>query len=267
MKTKIIGLLIILFCLITLSVYLIINSAAYLAWSEYKVPEYTVGGIDDETTYQFNPSTILPALENGEVDLFTLSANSLFQNSDANVIISDYGWEDEDFWEVANALHQFTWKQPLKNWLLYSATYYVARQLDGPDIIYYAYYIFFIRKDSQYIVHAITIDLISEEATIGSAIYHDESKWRNFEINSLEVQTVNDAISIADMNTEIKTCEMFRDRCQIRAWLSPSLYEYDRLFSLPLYRYEWNWKLSYYDQLGRNIFTIRVDPTTGEMMP
>ncbi len=243
------------------TVYKIVDSAWYLNFSEYTVPGYPVGGSDKQTIYEINPQNILSQLGNNELNVFITkpltSENSLpvWQNQTFN-------WNQEDYLRIANALHETVWNENLDGWLLERATFYGYKH-DINSGIEYAHFIFYKHQDDVYTIHALTIKPLYNEVIAGEGIYNDIGNWRGFDLQSLKINSANQALIIADQSGGEKACSNIKKVCGIGIWLTPYLDEFKKILSLPIYRYGWKWSVSYYDEYNHTIFRVDINPYDG----
>lgn len=68
--------------------------------------------------YEIDPNTILADLDRGEANLFS----PMLATPDGPTSLSSgsFPWHQKDYLKIANALHQFVWKEPTNKWNLYS---------------------------------------------------------------------------------------------------------------------------------------------------
>jgi hypothetical protein len=241
--------------LVVVILIIIVNNALYLNLSPYKVPNFPVGGFEKQVTYAIDPATILTSLDRGETDLFMPISH---KSVDSQLPV----WNQQDHLRIANALHQFVWKESLEDWDLYDATFWVTQRADKFVGIDNAYLVYFRHKDNGYIVHSISIDLIGAEVQTGESLYQVQG-WKGFKLSELTINSVDQILAISAENSGRDACSAEKNECRIRVSLGSYLAAYDFL-SIPLYRYEWNWAISYYDKNGDTIFRMTVDPNSGK---
>lgn len=250
--------------LVVFGIYIILENATYLDWGEYKVPEYPVGGSDSVSIYTINSQTILSSLEAGSKSIFTQRPLVV----EDSTMIWQYGsltWKQDDYINIATRFHQFVWGETLEDWLVYNATFYIYNY-PKPGGIEYAHLVFYKRQNNEYIVHTITIKPLYNQIIAGSAIYHDEDKWRGFDLNKLAIRNVDDALLIADENGGHELCRDNKSHCSVGIWLDSTLNESNIWGLIPLYTYEWSWNVTYYDESQNHIFDIKIDPFTGKII-
>lgn len=247
--------------LIIVVTYITLDKALYLEWSEYKIPEYPVGGSDNEVIYKFDSQTILASLEKSQENIFT-PAPTGFESISTIWPYGSFAWNQEDHFKIANAIHQLVWGETLENWLVYNATFYIFKY-PFPGGIEYSHFVFYTHQNNEYTVHAITIKPLYDQVIIGQAVYHDKNNWRGFDLQNLAVKNVDSAILIAEQNGASGLCPVDANQCEIGFWLTPSLDEDRNFLIFPIYRYEWKWGVTYYDMSQHRIFDIDIDPYTG----
>jgi len=242
--------------------YIIIKDALYLGWSQYKIPGYPVGGSENEIIYAIDPKSILTSLDRGETEVFLPAPLESGEYTPPIWTPGAFAWNQEDHLKVANALHQFTWKASLEDWDLYDATFWVSPRADNSYGIDYAYFVFFRHKDNEYIVHTLSIDLLYGETRTGEGLYHDKG-WKGFRLSELKINSADQALLISAENGGQEACLALKSECHMRVSLGSYLAVYPFL-SIPFYRYEWKWIVNYYDEGGDTIFSMSIDPYSGE---
>jgi hypothetical protein len=261
MNKKIVRYLIVFFTLSIFTAYKIVDSAWYLKFSEYTVPGYPVGGSDNETIYEINPQNILSFLENDEFNVFTLKPSAP-ENSLPVWENQTFNWNQDDYLRIANALHETVWKEALDGWSLKSATFHgYKREVNSG--FEYAHFVFYKHQNDVYTVHTLTIKPLFNEVIAGEGIYNDAGNWRGFDLKNLKVKSANQALSIADQSGGEKACSNIKKVCGIGIWLTSYLDEFKKILSLPIYRYDWKWSVSYYDEYNHTIFSVDINPYDG----
>jgi hypothetical protein len=249
--------------ILTLLVYIYVDKALYLKYSEYKVPNYSVAGREDsEDTYLIDVNTILDTLDSEQGNIFTpitVSGNDDVQPSSLPVTFS---WKQSDYIKIANALSRYVWGESLDNWNLEFAKFLISR-VGNSFRIEYVLFTFFKRENDKYIIHEITIDARHGKVVTGENIYHDAEKWKSLDFDELTISDVSQVISVAEANGGESVCLALKNKCSIAVWLNSNLYEYKRFLWLPIYRYESRWIVGYYDENGKPIFDATIDPYSG----
>lgn len=249
--------------ILILLVYIYVDKALYLKWSEYKAPDYSVMGSEDsEVTYLIDVNTILDSLPYEKGSIFTsVSASSNEEGHPLSLPVT-FSWRQSDYIKIANALSMYVWGESLDNWNLEFAKFSISK-VDNSFRIEYVLFTFFKRENDKYIIHEITIDAPQGKVITGENIYHDAGKWKSLDFDELPINDVSQVISIAEANGGESVCLAVKNKCNIGVWLNSNLYEYSRLFWVPIYRYESRWIVGYYDENGKPILDATIDPFTG----
>jgi len=253
----------IVLAIFTLLVYIYVDKALYLKWSEYKALDHSVRGSEDsEVTYLIDVNTILNSLRSEKGNVFTPVSASSNEDGHPPSLPVTFSWKQSDYIKIANALSQYVWGESLGNWNLKFAKFLISK-VDNSFRIEYALFTFFKRENDKYIIHEITIDALEGKVITGENLYHDADKWKSLDFDELKISDVSQVVSIAEANGGEDVCSSIKNKCDIGVWLNSNLYEYSRLLWLPIYRYESRWIVSYYDENGKPIFDATIDPFTG----
>jgi hypothetical protein len=236
---KYISIVLVIFILL---IYIYVDKALYLKWSEYKVPSYLVRGNEDsESTYLIDVNTVLDSLRSEKGNVFTPVSTSN-EDSLPSPLPDTFSWSQADYKKIANALSQYVWKESLDDWHLYFAKFMISR-FDNSFRIEYALFTFYKRGNDGYIIHEITIDTPQGKVITGENLYHDTGKWKSLDFDELTISDISQVIIIAEANGGESACSSVKNKCNIGIWLSSYLYEYSRLLSLPLYQRESGWRV------------------------
>lgn len=246
-----------------LLVYIYVDKALYLELSEYKTPDYSVTGSEDsEVTHLIDVNTILDALHSEKGNVFTPISISGNEDGHPPSLPVTFSWKQSDYITIANALSQYAWEESLDNWNLKFAKFLISK-VDNSFRIEYALFTFFKRENDKYIIHEITIDAPQGKVKTGENVYYDAENWKSLDFDELTISDIDQVISIANANGGESVCLAVKNKCNIAIWLNSNLYKYSRLLWLPIYRYESRWIVGYYDENGKPIFDVTIDPFTG----
>jgi hypothetical protein len=159
--------------------------------------------------YQIDPETILSKLEQGKTDVFV----PLLEDPDMAEPLNDvpYSWTQADFLEVASALGQMAWDDPmdLDNWSVYFVLFVGSCQddpmgFDNADITYFKA----IELDGEkvYTTRKIEIDPDYNLVRWGNEAIYPQSvgNWKGVDLAGAKI-TADDALRIAEENDGIRS--------------------------------------------------------------
>jgi hypothetical protein len=155
--------------------------------------------------YQFDPKTILAALDQGKTNVFTALSEDDLNDADDEYI--DIAWTQSDFLRVANALSQKVWNEPLdlERWDIYFilASGNCSENFSGFNHFYFTYYkTIETGWDNIYIARHISL-----RPSVGTARWAGNGEfstpvifsWKNTELTKFKI-TAEQAVQIADEN-------------------------------------------------------------------
>lgn len=202
--------------------------------------------------YKINPETIVASLGRGEKDVFMPQ----LAPSDAYTSVSEGSipWQQSDYFKIANALHQFVWKETTDNWHLYRMKFTTSCKdnLIGFGIGDFVYYkpIFTQQGHLRYTAREMIIHPLDSNVTWGGGTNfpHPLFGWKSVNLSKLKV-VAEDALKIAEENGGKASRLSVQDECTI--YLNLSGYS--------------GWSVAYHGAGDRLIFMIQIDPYTGNI--
>ncbi len=149
--------------------------------------------------YDINPEIILAALEQGEADVF----KPIFATPESYTYLppGSFPWHQSDYLKIAHALHQYTWKENLDDWRLYSMDFFRGCQ-DNPYGFDSGEFIYFKVSNVRLDYVARILDIYPTGGTDGGASWAEASYprsifgWKSIDLEKLEV-TADDCLQIA----------------------------------------------------------------------
>lgn len=234
---------------------------ATVVWNTYE-PEYHEGVLYDLITYTFDPQTILSSLERGELSVFMPTSPQSEEDWPLLWLPASFSWNQEDYLKVADALHQFVWKEPLDDWHLVRAYFRILQCQDLSGAIDYAALSFYQRQGDLYVVHGMRIDPLRGTVTAGNDNYRYSGIWKNIDLNRIVVNSADVALRMAESNGGQEARLAVENECHIGIYFAPYVSEYNFL-TRPFNRYDWGWDVFYEDKSLNFIFEITIDPYTG----
>jgi len=225
-------------------------------------PKYPTGEIiDNLVVYQIDPETILTSLEEGNSSVFLpATKNPIYEDVAPLTPISFFRWSQEDSLQVANALHQFVWGEPLNDWRLYSAGFTIPQCKDITKINGAGFRHYQRQKDWYFVVHDINIDLEYGYVYAGDNNGYYTGKWEDIDVSQSAVKSADQALHIAEDNGGEEARLVLSDdqECHISIFLSPHAL-FDRTWD------GWGWEVTYWTKDGSLLlYGIIIDPYTGK---
>ena len=254
--------------IIIVLIIVIASVVSYSRYLDYKhnwyIPDYPTEGLNNEVFYIIDPNTILTSIDLDERDVFRSAPDASHENVPALWPAGSFAWDQYDFIKVANALHQFIWKEPLDNWQLIRSSFLMDQCQDISGRFDYASMLFYQRQGDKYVVHGLRVDLLYGQVEAGDNNYHYTSKWENLDLGNLTVNSADLALLLADGHGGREARLAVKGECsRVDLFFAPWVYEYD-FWSKPFNRYEWGWRINYYDKAENVIFEIIIDSFTGK---
>ena len=213
--------------------------------------------LENMVIYQFDPQTVLILLEQGKTDVFlTAPKNPIYDDVQPLTPIAAFSWSQEDSLKVANALHQFIWKESLEQWHLYSLGFTIP-QCNDISRINGAGFQFYKRQPKWYfLVHRIDLDLEYGYVYAGDNDGNYTGRWKDIDLANSQVNTFDKALQIAEENggKDARLALNSNQKCHISIQYPIGTY-------VPSKRV---WDITYWvdDGASRAIYKILVDPFT-----
>jgi hypothetical protein len=230
-----------------LAVRILLRDEILMDAQQRRYPDVFFSSYSDHGSYEFEPSTILSAVQNGEGNAFMATEAVLAES----IYEPPAPWIQSDYLTVANAVHQFVWKETLDDWDLNDM------MLDGEcnsipnfDLFRVSYYK--ITGLQEYSTHMIGIYTLAGEGEWGGDDKFPRSifsRWKYIDLAKLV--KIEDALGIAEESGGELARSSVKNRCRIHMVLGP--YPYPR------------WSVSYSLSGGTSrIFEIEIDAYTGD---
>lgn len=199
--------------------------------------------------YDINPESILADLERGEEDVFKpISATPEVYSY---LPTGSFPWHQADYLNIAHALHQYTWKENLDGWRLYSMHFFRGCQ-DNPVGFDSGEFIYFRGSNALLDYETRILDIYPTGGTEGGVSWAKANYprsifgWKNIKLEKLEV-TADDCLQTAEKNGGKKERLMVSNDCEIHVSLSPNS------------DYTSDWNITYYNN-GYVIFEMNISP-------
>jgi len=203
-----------------------------------------------EADYTIDPNTILESIANGKMDVFTLE--SVTHERQPLMSSMPVQWSQSDYSQIAQALHQYVWNEPLEDWSFGSMQYGMDCQdvSNGPQYAYFGYYkVTHYGNQTSRVVHEIYILHEVNSVHWVETVYSPQSQnWQTLDLAKVKV-FVSNALAIAEMNGGSEMRSSVEDKCKIMLSLAPAA-EYSGLQVL----YSNN----------QSFFLIYIDPFSGK---
>lgn len=210
--------------------------------------------------YIIDPETVLQNLDQGNMEIFKPSTGIAESEGlpYSSVAIGLFPWDQSDYLKVAHALHQFVWKETLRDWHLYSMYFYRGCQ-DNPTGFDAAKITYFKATNGvfSYTTRVMDIYPIRNGVSWGGTADFPRplSGWKSINLEKLKV-TADSALQIAEQNGAREGRLQVDNMCTIDIVLSPN--SDSGAF----------WRITYFSDLlptgDSVIFKMQVDPNTGE---
>jgi hypothetical protein len=204
--------------------------------------------------FDIDSSTILEALAQGKKDVFTERKETPAEESTARRE-EPVNWSQADYFRVANALHQFTWNEPLDSMNLYSM--YFSLSCDEAENGFQYTQLRFYRvietdKGEARINRGIEIDPRTDYAAAWEAEYYPNlSKWKPIDLSKVEI-TADQALQIAENDGGRDKRIAAGNECYITIVMSTDTIHYR------------GWTIDYSNADYADVFYDEIDPVTGK---
>ena len=228
---------------------ILMREPIFMDSQQIRFPDVLFNSYGNRGSYEFNPETILESLKRGNEDVFTPIAEA----SREHIYSTSFPWKQSDYLMIADALHQFVWKETVEDWSLHDMVLYGDCQYNpiGFDIIKISYYK--VTGLQQYSAHMIGIYPLSGEGEWGGGEKFPRSlfsRWNYIDLEKLKV-TSEGALQIAEDNGGMLARLAANNQCSIQ-------------FSLSSYPYP-RWRVTYYSNRSpRQIFEMTIDAYTNK---
>lgn len=207
------------------------------------------------TYYEFNSTTIIANVRNGEIDVFSKLEIDPNTSDISNTEQQDFFfWSQNDYFQVADALHKFVWDEDVGDWKINSMDFFRFCG-DNPTGFSSGQIIFYRQssKSNSYETHLISIysNGNSNHAVSGDInLRRPLLGWTSLKPSKFRINA-DDALRIAEENGGREFRAKYNNECRIKLVLRPN----------PSNDNDW---LVYYDYQGSLItFEIRIDPYIG----
>lgn len=221
--------------------------------------------LQNTVDYLIDPNTILESLKDGHGDVFTPATPDTEPSWSSALPPNSFLWKQEDYLSIANALHEYEWKESLAKWELYSMKFTIDRCYSVEEGIDFAELIYYQRQGNRYIVHGMWINPLLGSVTTGSNEFAYRKEWTPIDINTLAVKTSDEALKLAESNGgRDARGELDGNGCSIDLYLKPDAFVFS-LFSNPLKLYGLGWKVAYWNNSEHDfLFLDSIDAHSGE---
>jgi hypothetical protein len=233
----------------------------YLLWN---APKYPTGlPMQNMVIYKIDPETTLNSLDQGKTDAFmTALENPVYNNVPSLGPPGSFTWNQENYLNVAGALHKFIWKESLENWYLYSEGFSILQcgdisRIDGAGFEFYQR-----QNNWYYMIHDMSIDLQYGYVYAGDHNSYYTGTWKDIDLGKVEINSPEKALTIAEENGGQEARLTIKDglECNIDITLQPNVFDHSN----------WSWQIVYQTDNGTlRIYGITIDPYTGkyEILP
>lgn len=239
---------------------LAINSNyVYLSLLLTNTQKYPTGlPLENMVIYQFDPQTVLTSLDQGKTDVFvSAQKNPIYDDVQPLAQVASFDWSQEDSFRVANAFHQFVWKESLAQWYLYSLSFTIP-QCDDVSRISGVGFKFYKRQPNwYYLIHNINLDLEYGFVYAGDNNGYYTGGWKDVDLIKSTVTTFDKALLIAEERggQDARLALNSNQKCHIIAQYPIGTYVPSKLV----------WDITYWVNDGTSsIYKIEIDPFTSD---
>jgi hypothetical protein len=245
-----------------LVVILALSIGIIVVWNSYNT-EFDEGVLYDTSIYTFDPKVILTSLDQGDVDLFKVSPSDSEANSPLLWPPATFSWNQEEYLKVADALHEFVWKEPLEDWHLIRAYFRILQCQDVSKAIDYVALSFYQRQGDSYVVHGMRIDPLHGTLIAGTNSYYYSGKWVDIDLAHISVNEPYVALGMAESSGGREARSSAKNKCHVDIYFAPYVTEYN-IITHPVNRFGWGWNVLYEDDGLNSIFEMIIDPYTAK---
>lgn len=199
--------------------------------------------------FHIEPKSILESISQGSKNTFiAVSAEPELASSSKDDPVA---WKQADYFQIANALHEFVWGESLKTWNLYRMSFSLS--CDQIDIgLQYGQFAFFkvINLDGQEtrVEHFIEIDPARNFAQAIETNYYPNLEDRKaIDLANIKI-FASEALQIAENDGGYEKRMAVKNACGISVGMSRDTVVYD------------GWLVIY----SPSVFTDKIDPVTGK---
>ena len=216
----------------------------------YLVPKNEQRTTTHEGYYVVNRNSIIDSISQGNKDVFSHPMDT--PTDTAPAIDQSVEWALSDYFLIAEAFHNFQWRESTDNWNLN----HINTTMKCEDISVGPQYVFFwyfktvnIQDEEVRLVHTVYIQPARNLIHWTEYKYYPVTvNWRSIEYSQLNI-TEQDALQIAEKNGGSEIRSSVNNNCSVGISLLPgSFFE--------------GWAVSY--QYGLDSLTVEVNTTTGE---
>ena len=174
---------------------------------------------------RIDPQTILESLDRGDTDVFRMESG-IPENPQ---FIMPIEWTQAEFFEVAAALHQTVWKEPLDDWNLYRMNFFTNCK-DNPkgfsDVQLFFYKKVIVRERKMYSVREILVDSEYGYVAWGGDTYYPPPLFGGWKVINLKKMTIpaDEALNIAEAKVGMDFRMSVENECRIFVDLNPEVY-------------------------------------------
>lgn len=246
----------------------VIICAIIVVWIRNYTPGYPEGVLYDRVTYTIDPQTVLASIDQGNTDVFLPAPPDPGGPWPTLWPPGSFTWNQKDYFKTTDALHQFVWKESLKDWNLIRASFDIDQCKDVFSGIDNADFSFYQRRTGLNDVHGFWIRPLYGVVHAGNEYSHDSgwtAKWKSIDLNKTKINSVDVALQVAEENGGKEARSVAKNECHISLLLAPDRFEYD-ILSHPFTHYGWGWSVIYWpnESNADPIFEITIDPYTGK---
>lgn len=206
---------------------------------------------EDETIiatkyFRIEPASILESISQGKKDAF-ISINDEPQLSSSSKS-EPVAWDQADYFQIAEALHELVWGESLETWKLYRMNFTLG--CDQVDTgLQYAQFVFFtvINGQKTRVEHFIEIDPSRKFAQAMETKYDPNlANWKAIDLSKVKI-SAREALQIAEKDGGLEKRTAAKNECSVSVGISRDTVIYD------------GWLVDY----SPSIFLDKIDPATG----
>ena len=198
--------------------------------------------------YLINPNTIVADIAQGKTGIFT--PQSVTPEPPLSTSLSIVQWSQANYLDIARALHQFVWNEPIEAWNIRHISFSMKCEdiLNGPQFGYFIFYkVAKTREEESLFEHQIYIDPSNNSVSWSEVEYYPNlARQRAIELSQYKL-SISDALQIAEKNGGEEIRMEIDNDCKVR---------------VQLFNTNNDWRVSYVQVL--DLFVIDVDALTGE---
>jgi hypothetical protein len=218
-----------------------------------RYPKIGLSDFDNIGRYRINPETILASLDRGETNVFMPESAT----PESPVLETAVSWRQSDYLEIADALHQFVWKETLDSWNLYNIELDAVCQ-DNPNGFGVGDLVFFKSArdngETKYSTRELLITPQYGDVSWGGGANfpYPIFGWKSINLSLFKV-TAEDALKIAEENGGRIARLSVQNECRIVVSMNSNAYT--------------GWRVIYFPNSGGlRIFEKQIDPYTGRVI-